>query len=507
MKKITFLTFLMTTLLLKAQVLSEDFSTGAEGAIFPNGWTTTMATGSSGNWVVGNTANTGVPAWGGDTGMINGGCDGLYALLDSDGIGASGSQNASLVSPVMDLSGYTDLIVKFNHHFRVYNNNADYGYVEGTTDGGATWQNITTFTGAQNYTAEGLTSIDISSLAGNTAVQIRFRYVGAWGYYWGIDNVQVTQCTTAAPAAVSTPVLPLDNATGVPINYDGADAIVNFEWPAAEQGLEVESYSINLSTSVIGFPNIGSLSVTNNFVNIIYTWLPNTTYYWSVDASNCAGTTSGTIFSFTTGEGGAETVFDRLQGNVYRQIETPADCGTCEEEINYYMFSSEGLRIIGTEYDGTCEQDDFQPFGDCDGCASIVTNTVSEFEYCLGFACQTITFTTAEEDEIQFDFPFFNQTWTAQLYVDEVPCLNTAGLDDNDLNSLKMFPNPANDYLNFSSNSSENLDIQIFDMLGKSVLRKENIGSSVDISKLNSGVYLIQIISGTKTSTRQLIVN
>ena len=122
--------------------------------------------------------------------------DGLYAF-DSDGIGASGSQNASLVS-VMDLSDYTELIVRFNHHFRVYNNNADYGYVEGTIDGGASWENITTFTGAQNYIAEGLTSLDISSLAGNSAVQIRFRYVGAWGY-WGIDNVEVTQCTTSAP--------------------------------------------------------------------------------------------------------------------------------------------------------------------------------------------------------------------------------------------------------------------------------------------------------------------
>jgi len=510
MKKITFLALLMAIFSLNAQVLSEDFSGAISGSsTFPNGWTTTIEAGSSGNWEVGSTANTGDPAYGGDTGMINGGCDGLYALLDSDGIGASGSQNASLVSPVMDLSDYTELIVRFNHHFRVYNNNADYGYVEGTIDGGASWENITTFTGAQNYIAEGLTSLDISSLTGNSAVQIRFRYVGAWGYYWGIDNVEVTQCTTSAPVAVNTPTMPLDAATDVTINYDGADAIINFEWPAADEGFEVENYTFNLGTTLVGFPDIGSLPLTNNLVNIIYTWAPNTTYYWSIDASNCAGTSNGTIFSFTTGEGEAPlTVFQRLQGNVYRQIETPADCGTCEEEINYYMFSAEGLRIIGTEYDGTCEQDDFTAFGTGDGEAEIVTDTTDAFEVCVNsILCQTITFTSEAEDEIQFDFPFFNQTWTAQLYEDEVPCLGVAGLNDNEFNNVEMYPNPANDYLSFDTNSNENIDVQIFDILGKSVLRLKNIPNSINISELKSGIYFVQITLGSENTTKKLIVN
>ena len=119
------------------------------------------------------------------------------------------------------------------------------------------------------------------------------------------------------------------------------------------------------------------------------------------------------------------------------------------------MFSSDGLRIIGTEYDGTCEQDDFQPFGNGDGEAEIVSNTVNEFEYCLGFLCQTVTFTSNDEDKIQFDFPFFNQTWTAQLYEGEVPCLPSAGLNDYGLENVKLFPNPANDYLNLANNSNK----------------------------------------------------
>ncbi len=289
-----------------AQVLYEDFSSGTEGQTFPNGWTTSVEAGFTGNWVVGNTANTGIPAYGGDTGMINGGCDGLYALLDSDGLGGAFNQNSSLISPVIDLSGYTDLILKFNHHFRVFNSNADYGYVEASINGGSTWQNITTFTGAINYVAEGLTTVDISAFAGNPAVQIRFRYVGAWGYYWGIDNVEVTQCTVSQPTAVTVPTLPLDAATDVQISYNGDtngdgidDNTISFEWPS-DPADEINSYTFNLGLTPNG-NDIGSLSVGTNTVSLIYSWAQNTTYYWSIDAINCAGSTTGTVFSFTTG--------------------------------------------------------------------------------------------------------------------------------------------------------------------------------------------------------------
>ena len=172
------------------------------------------------------------------------------------------------------------------------------------------------------------------------------------------------------------------------------------------------------------------------------------------------------------------------------------------------MFSAEGLRIIGTEYDGTCEQDDFTAFGTGDGEAEIVTDTTDAFEVCVNsILCQTITFTSEAEDEIQFDFPFFNQTWTAQLYEDEVPCLGVAGLNDNEFNNVEMYPNPANDYLSFDTNSSENIDVQIFDILGKSVLRLEKVINSINISELKSGIYFVQITLGSEKTTKKLIVN
>jgi len=83
----------------------------------------------------------------------------------------------------------------------------------------------------------------------------------------------------------------------------------------------------------------------------------------------------------------------------------------------------------------------------------------------------------------------------------------SAGLDDNVLNAVKMFPNPAKDTVQFSVNSNENLDIEIFDMLGKSVLRVDNVRNAVNVSELNSGLYFVQMTLGTQKSTKKLVIN
>ena len=119
-----------------------------------------------------------MPAYGGDAGMVSGGCIENYALLDSDGYGSGASQDASLVSPVIDLSGYTNLTLSYNHHIRNYS--ATEGYVESSIDG-VNWSEIVNYNGLATSgpasIAEGLESFDISSLAGNASVQIRFRFV------------------------------------------------------------------------------------------------------------------------------------------------------------------------------------------------------------------------------------------------------------------------------------------------------------------------------------------
>ena len=116
----------------------------------------------------------------------------------------------------------------------------------------------------------------------------------------------------------------------------------------------------------------------------------------------------------------AQTVFEKLEGKTFKQIESASDCFTCQDEINYYIFSPDQLQITGTTYDEICEQNDIQPIGSCQDCATIVEDTEDLVTICLDDNCQTITFLS--DDEIEFDFPAANIKWRAQLFEDEAPC-------------------------------------------------------------------------------------
>ena len=70
-----------------------------------------------------------------------------------------------------------------------------------------------------------------------------------------------------------------------------------------------------------------------------------------------------------------------------------------------------------------------------------------------------------------------------------------------------MYPNPAKSVVNFSSLSDAVLQVSIYDILGKEVLRSESVQSQLNISVLNPGMYFVRMTQGINTSTKKLIVN
>ncbi len=72
--------------------------------------------------------------------------------------------------------------------------------------------------------------------------------------------------------------------------------------------------------------------------------------------------------------------------------------------------------------------------------------------------------------------------------------------------SYKMYPNPVKDNFVYFS-AKQDLDIIIYDILGKQVLNAKVNASKdfVDISNLNKGIYLVKINSSQGTVTKKLI--
>jgi len=76
------------------------------------------------------------------------------------------------------------------------------------------------------------------------------------------------------------------------------------------------------------------------------------------------------------------------------------------------------------------------------------------------------------------------------------------------LNAISIYPNPSNGILNFSSDAVlENVTIQIIDVSGRIVFAETNLktATSIDISTLQSGIYIVKLNHDGKTISQKII--
>jgi hypothetical protein len=117
-----------------------------------------------------------------------------YALMDSDAYGDGNSQDADLVTPEFDFSGFASVNLEFQHVFRSYaGSSIELLY---SINGGSNWTSIQAWTAdIGNYTtgAPVTFSQDLTSeVAGQSSVKFKWNYTGSWGYYWLVDDISIT---------------------------------------------------------------------------------------------------------------------------------------------------------------------------------------------------------------------------------------------------------------------------------------------------------------------------
>ena len=77
----------------------------------------------------------------------------------------------------------------------------------------------------------------------------------------------------------------------------------------------------------------------------------------------------------------------------------------------------------------------------------------------------------------------------------------------NSIAGLEIYPNPVfGNILNIETTLNGTKAVTIFDVLGKQVLNVSIDSTTVNISNLNAGVYIVKIIEDGKTATRKLVV-
>lgn len=215
----------------------------------------------------------------GDFAMV----DNLYAVT-----------RTSLQSPVMDLSGYAGLILTFDSCFLFYL--LESINIDASTDGGQNWTNIWSQLGVVHCPTQ--YALDLSSLAGETSVMLRWRFDSggdSYGDYWQIDTLVLDGVGGGSgsedpPGPASNPS-PIDGAIDIDVNTQLA-------WGAA---VDADSHDVYFGIN----PTPGIAEFQGNQPSTSFdpgTLADSTNYYWHIDEVNPYGTTQGPVWSFQTAD-------------------------------------------------------------------------------------------------------------------------------------------------------------------------------------------------------------
>jgi len=80
-------------------------------------------------------------------------------------------------------------------------------------------------------------------------------------------------------------------------------------------------------------------------------------------------------------------------------------------------------------------------------------------------------------------------------------------IPQEEIAGFKLYPNPAaNGIVYVTTDANETKDIRVYDVFGELLLTDRITGKIVDISKLTTGVYMLQVIEGANAINRKLII-
>jgi Secretion system C-terminal sorting domain len=76
----------------------------------------------------------------------------------------------------------------------------------------------------------------------------------------------------------------------------------------------------------------------------------------------------------------------------------------------------------------------------------------------------------------------------------------------NAISGLRVYPNPAKDFLYITSDNNITKQVVVYDVLGKVVINTKTTNTPVNVANLNRGVYVVKITEEGKTATRKLVI-
>jgi subtilisin-like proprotein convertase family protein len=85
-------------------------------------------------------------------------------------------------------------------------------------------------------------------------------------------------------------------------------------------------------------------------------------------------------------------------------------------------------------------------------------------------------------------------------------------VEDNSFTQFNVYPNPTNGVVNISLSTFEDVKVTLYDISGRHIYsdtlenNSNTFNKNIDLSNVASGVYLLNVKSGSKTATKKLVI-
>jgi VCBS repeat-containing protein len=222
-------------------------------------------------------------------------------------------------------------------------------------------------------------------------------------------------------------------------------------------------------------------------------------------------------FKIVGEKGDDHTTQNLTLGIIYIDLEGTPDPAEIDGDITGEIFESDTPDIFGnyntegelsiSDPDGEAEES-FQAglyFGTY---GAIVLDNEGNWTYSVSdkhLVFDTLDFGESVEDEITIR----SVDGTIQVIIITINGDNEAGLGDSVIEGFKIFPNPVtNGNLTISTSSAVTKSAIIYNLLGERMYSNtySGIRTTINLSQLSTGIYILKVIEGNNAITQRLII-
>jgi len=96
-----------------------------------------------------------------------------------------------------------------------------------------------------------------------------------------------------------------------------------------------------------------------------------------------------------------------------------------------------------------------------------------------------------------------------EVFYDNIELYETSSLSTDDFlaSNFKIYPNPVKDVITIASSNITVSSVEMYSLVGKKVISKNNlVNNTLDISNLNSGIYLLKVNADEGSLIRKIVI-